>query len=579
MAGTLAWGIIGTGFIARAFAQGLQGSATGRLIAVGSRTREAADRFGQAWQVPRRHDSYQALLDDRAVEAVYVATPHILHAEWAIKAAEAGKHILCEKPIGLNQAEAMAIIEAAERHDVFLMEGYMYRCHPQTARLIALIQEGAIGEVRLIQAVFSFDAGDNLQGRLLNRALGGGGILDVGGYCASMARLISGVAGGGELAEPVSLTASGHVGAESGIDEYSAALCAFPGDIVAELICGVRLRVDSVVRIHGSHGSILVPEPWTPGRTGARATILVQRHSGETREVEVESGAGLYAIEADTVAAHLAERQAPWPAMSWADTRANMQLMDRWREALGVVYDQETPAGSTRPLHGRPLAPRAGHAMAYGRIPGVEKPASRLVLGVDNQRTFAHAAVMFDDFFERGGTCFDTAYIYLGGLSERLLGQWVRGRGVRERVVILDKGAHTPYCTPEGIRAQLTESLERLQTEYVDLYMLHRDNPAVPVDELVAVLDEQQRAGRIRAFGASNWTIERVEQANAWAAAQGRSGFVALSNNFSLARMIDPVWPGCLTASGAASRAWLTRMQMPLMPWSSQARGFFTERA
>ncbi|HWE62358.1 MAG TPA: aldo/keto reductase, partial [Chloroflexota bacterium] len=94
-----------------------------------------------------------------------------------------------------------------------------------------------------------------------------------------------------------------------------------------------------------------------------------------------------------------------------------------------------------------------------------------------------------------------------------------------------------------------------------------------------AVLDEQQRAGRIRAFGASNWTIERVEQANGWAAAHGRGGFVALSNNFSLARMIDPVWLGCLSASDAASRAWLTRMQLSLMPWSSQARGFFTERA
>jgi predicted dehydrogenase/aryl-alcohol dehydrogenase-like predicted oxidoreductase len=579
MAETVAWGIIGTGGIAGAFARGVRGSASGRLAAVGSRTQEGADRFGDAWQIPHRHASYEDLLADPDVAAVYVATPHPLHAEWAIRAAAAGKHVLCEKPIGLNHAEAMAIVEAARRHDVFLMEAFMYRCHPQTARLIALLQEGVIGEVRLIQAAFSFDANVDPAHRLLNPALGGGGILDVGGYCASMARLIAGVAAGTGIAEPTALAASGHVGTASGIDEYTAALLTFPGDVVAQLFTGVRLAVDNVVRIYGTEGSILVPDPWTPSRNGGTTTIVVQRRHEEPREIAVTVEAGLYAIEADTVAANLDRRRAVWPSMSWEDTLGNMQVLDQWRAALGVTYDRETPSGFSRPLTGRPLAPRAGHTMRYGQIPGVDKPISRLVMGVDNQRTFAHAAVMFDDFFERGGTCFDTAYIYLRGLSERLLGEWVRSRDLRERVVILDKGAHTPYCTPDGVRTQLQESLERLQTSYVDLYMLHRDNPDVPVDEFIALLDELQRAGRIRAFGASNWSIERVEAANAWAAANGRAGFVAMSNNFSLARMIDPVWAGCLTASDPDSRAWFTRTQMPLFPWSSQARGFFTERA
>jgi aryl-alcohol dehydrogenase-like predicted oxidoreductase len=217
--------------------------------------------------------------------------------------------------------------------------------------------------------------------------------------------------------------------------------------------------------------------------------------------------------------------------------------------------------------------------MKYGRVPGVDKQVSRLILGVDNQTTWPHASAMFDDFFEQGGNTFDSAYIYGRGVCERMLGHWIKNRGVREQVVILDKGAHTPYCDPESLTQQLYESLDRLQTDYVDIYMMHRDNPAIPVGEFITVLNEHKNAGRIRTFGGSNWSIERIQEANEWAKAHGMTGFSALSNNFSLARMIDPVWAGCISASDAQSRAWLQDNQMPLMPWSSQARGFFTGRA
>jgi aryl-alcohol dehydrogenase-like predicted oxidoreductase len=217
--------------------------------------------------------------------------------------------------------------------------------------------------------------------------------------------------------------------------------------------------------------------------------------------------------------------------------------------------------------------------MTYGEIAGVGKPLSRLVLGVDNQATMPHAAVMFDDFVERGGTVFDTAYTYMGGLSEQLLGRWVEDRGVRESVVILDKGGHTPYCDPESIRRHFAESLDRLRTDYVDIYMLHRDNPDIPVGEFVDVLNEQRDASRLRVWGASNWSIARIEAANDYAAANGRAGIAAVSNNFSLARMVEPPWSGCVSSGTAAWREWLTRTRTPLMPWSSQARGFFTGRA
>ncbi|QBD77510.1 oxidoreductase [Ktedonosporobacter rubrisoli] len=581
MVDKLAWGILGTGSIARVFAQGLAGSKTGKLVAVGSRSQAAAERFASQWNVAHLHSSYEALLSDSEVDAVYIALPHTLHAEWAIKAAEAGKHILCEKPIGINHAQAMAVIEAAQRHNVFLMEAYMYRCHPQTRRLVELIRSGAIGQVRVIQATFSFQTGNDLEHRLLNNRLGGGGILDVGGYCTSMASLIAGVATGQGVVAPSAFEAVGHVGEASRIDEYAIASLAFPGDIVAQLFTGVQVNGENVVSIFGSEGSMLVPNPWTPNRQSGKSAIILRRN-GETeaQEIVIDSDLGLYSYEADTVAAHIEERQAP--EMSWQDTLNNMRMLDQWRAALGAVYDLEEPDGPDQelPLHKRPLKVRPGSIMKYGRLPGIDKPISRLVMGVDNQRTWSHAAVMFDDFFERGGNCFDSAYIYGGnGHCEKLLGQWVSKRGVREQVVILDKGAHTPHCNPEALTQQHRESLERLQTDYVDLYMLHRDNPEIPAGEFIDVLNQHYRAGSMRAFGASNWSIARVIEANRWASERGLKGFVAMSNNFSLARMIEPVWAGCIAASDPESRKWLTETGMSLFPWSSQARGFFVGQA
>lgn len=575
MTDTLTWGIIGTGSIAGLFAQGVAASQTGKLVAVGSRSREAAEKFGDAWNIARRYSSYNYLLADEQVQAVYIAVPHPLHAEWAIKAARAGKHILCEKPLGLNHAEAMAVVEAARSSDVFLMEGFMYRCHPQTAKLVELIRTGVIGDVQLIQATFSFRARPDPESRLFNNELGGGGILDVGCYCTSMARLIAGAAQGKDFADPIEVSGAGIIDKSNNIDEYAIAALRFPGGIVAQLCSGVRLAGENVVRVYGSKGSLLVPAPWIP--TAGEELHLIVRVDGEERTIPVENSLGQYTLEAEMVAAHIPERQAP--VLRWDDTLGNMKTLDLWRQAIGLTYSAELPAGKTLPVDKLPLTAKNRQEMKYGQIAGVDKPVSRLVLGVDNQTTWPHASVMFDDYFERGGNCFDTAHLYADGICEQLLGQWVKNRGVREQVVILDKGAHTPFCTPAWLDKQFLISLERLQMEYVDIYMLHRDNPAVPVGEFMTVLNEHKSAGRMRAFGASNWSIERVEEANRWAAERGLSGFNAMSNNFSLARMVDPVWAGCISASDAQSREWLTRTQMPLMPWSSQARGFFTGRA
>lgn len=580
MSNQLNWGILGTGSIARQFARGVQASETGCLAAVGSRAQESANQFGQEFGIRRCHGTYEDLLADPEVQAVYISTPHPHHAEWAIKAAEAGKHILCEKPLALNYAEAMAIVEAARLHDVFLMEAFMYRCHPQTARLVELIANGAIGEVRVIDSVFSFHSRYDPQARLFNPDLGGGSILDVGCYAVSMARLLAGAACGQPFAEPLEVQGTGHLDEQTGTDMYAVANLKFPGGVLARLSTGVHVAQDSVVRVYGSEGSITVPSPWIPAREGGESRILVSRRgSDQPEEILVQSDRPLYSLEADTVARYIDDRQAPPPAMTPEDTLGNMKVLDAWRSAIGLVYPVERPEAQTKPVHGRPLTLRPDHNMKYGHIEGLDKPVSRLVIGADNQRGMPLAAVMFDDFFERGGNTFDTAYIYGGGLQERLLGQWVKNRGIREQVVILGKGAHTPFCAPEYVTKQLLESLQRLQTEYLDIYMLHRDNPDYTASAFIDVLNEHQRAGRMRIFGASNWSIQRVQEANTYASENGLMGFSAMSNNFSLARMVEPVWAGCIAASDPESREWLTETQMPLMPWSSQARGFFTGRA
>jgi aryl-alcohol dehydrogenase-like predicted oxidoreductase len=160
-------------------------------------------------------------------------------------------------------------------------------------------------------------------------------------------------------------------------------------------------------------------------------------------------------------------------------------------------------------------------------------------------------------------------------MQEKLLGRWIRNRGVRDDVVIIGKGAHTPFCNPEDLTKQLHESLERLQVDHVDMYLLHRDNPEIPVGEFVDVLNEHQQSGRIKVFGGSNWSIPRLQAANDYAAAKGLRGFGVVSNQFSLSRMICVPWEGCLTATDAESRAWFEKTQTPLLAWSSQGRGFF----
>lgn len=570
----LRWGILGTGNIASRFASQLPASATGELAAVGSRSQASADAFGDKYGIPHRHASYGELLADDTVDAVYIATPHPLHPEWAIKAAEAGKHVLCEKPLAINRSWAAAMIEAAIRHDVFLMEAYMYRCLPQTKLVAQLVRDGAIGKVHQIQASFAFQASFNAGSRIFANDLAGGGILDVGGYPVSYARLIAGAAIGAPYADPAAVTAVGQVG-ETGVDEWSVATLFFDSGMTAQVSTGVRLNDENRVRVLGSEGYLEIEDPWFGG-DGKPTHVTLHKVGEEPRDISAEP-AFIYTAEADAVAAAIESRQAP--EMSWSDTLGNLEVQDEWRKLIGQQYASERDDILIPTVTGRPLVRRTDAPMTYGEVPGLGKQVSRLVMGVDNQLTLPHAATMFDDFVERGGTTFDTAYVYGGGRGEKLLGQWVKSRGNRDDIVLIGKGAHTPYCDPESITRQLFESLERLQTDHVDLYLMHRDNESIPVGEFVDVLDSHFQAGRIKAFGGSNWTTARFDEANAYAAAQGKQPFTLLSNHLSLARAYDVPWAGCRHVSDDESQAWLRERQVALFPWSSQARGFFTGRA
>lgn len=225
--------------------------------------------------------------------------------------------------------------------------------------------------------------------------------------------------------------------------------------------------------------------------------------------------------------------------------------------------------------------------MKYGRIPGIKKAISRLVQGgiMLNSEDEAAGFALMDAVFALGCNTIDTAHVYGNGDCERVLGRWIETRGIREKLVILDKGAHhnadRKRVTPFDITADIHDSLARLRTDYIDLYLLHRDDPSAPVGPIVEILNEHKAAGRIHAFGGSNWVARRIQEANTYARERGLTPFAAGSPHFSLAEQIEAPWDDCITITGEGSmeqREWYRREQFPLFCWSSLAGGWFSGR-
>lgn len=320
----LKWGILTAGRIAGAFASGLEASKTGRLVATGARDLERASAFAQQWG-GRAFGSYQEVLDDPEVQAVYIATPHHLHAEWTIAAARAGKAILCEKPFTLDAAEAERAIAVVRECGVFFMEAFMYRCSPQTRRLVGLLESGAIGTVRAVRAEFSYGSNPDARNFRNVRAEGGGGIMDVGAYCVSFARMVAGC-------EPDRVEYAADL--SRGYDSYGAGLLAFPNGVVATIASGMHLPMRNHAVVYGDLGYVHMEEPW---KSSVGSLMTLARHGLEPEVFSLGvTTAELYAHEADAVALFLADGACPW--MSIKDTLGNMRTLDRVRASCGLVF-------------------------------------------------------------------------------------------------------------------------------------------------------------------------------------------------------------------------------------------------
>ncbi len=301
----------------------------------------------------------------------------------------------------------------------------------------------------------------------------------------------------------------------------------------------------------GLQGRIEVKDFWfASGHKGGVGKIEIFRN-GEQETIEVKEDRWLYSFEADAAgdAIRAGEQEFRSPGMSWADSINNLKVLDQWRASVGLEYGVEKAAKRTLNIAGG--AVRRGNSIPQRQIPGISKPASVVTLGFEFFPNFAAASLTLDTFYEAGGNVFDTAFVYGGGKTESIFGDWHTSRQVpREEIVVIGKGAHSPLCYPDVISKQLDQSLNRLKTDYVDIYFMHRDNTDVPVGEFVDAMDAEVKRGRIRGiFGGSNWTRERFDEAIAYAKKNGKQAPAALSNNFSLAEMLDPIWAGCVAAS------------------------------
>jgi len=344
------WGIVGPGSIAHRFADQLPHSRTGRLVAVASRSIERARAFADEYADAattgiHSYGSYADLFADAEVDAVYIATVHTEHVRNAIDAARAGKHVVCEKPLAVNQAGVFAIVDAARTAGVYLAEGYMYRFHPQTAKLVELVRDGAIGDLQHVDASFTYAAQLPAEHRLMNPALAGGGILDVGGYPVSAARLLAGAAVGELFADPVSFTGRGTVGA-TGVDEWASASLAFRSGITAHVTCGTTIDVGSRIVLYGSAGRITVADPWLPSVTDGSSIEIARVGAGVTAGLTTADAATIevpaayqYALQADALAENMAAGQSA--QMSWADSVGNARVLDQWRRAIRLRYPFE----------------------------------------------------------------------------------------------------------------------------------------------------------------------------------------------------------------------------------------------
>ncbi len=308
---TLRWGLISTAHINRKLIPPLRASKQNKLAAVASRTPAQAEAYAKEWKIAKAYGSYEALLADPEIDVIYNPLPNHLHAEWTIKAAQAGKHVLCEKPLALSVAEVDAIEAAARQAGVVVMEAFMYRHHPQTLKARELVTTGAIGQLLVIRGSFTFQIEEPKDIRL-DPAKGGGCVWDIGCYPVSYARYIAD-------AEPLEVF-GWQVTGTSGVDEVFAGQLRFPGEVLAQFHASFRLPYNTVMELIGTKGTLRVPTPFQ-----ASQDAVLQLVQGDHSEIIPTPGPDRYLLEVDNLSAAILEGQPP--RISLAHSRANVATL------------------------------------------------------------------------------------------------------------------------------------------------------------------------------------------------------------------------------------------------------------
>ena len=332
----LNWGIAGTGRISSLFADCITRTESGTVGHVLSRTHESAESFcerqgGTAWSNQRE------MLGVDGLDALYIGTPHSEHAELAIAALSVGIPVLCEKPMTCSPAGTLAVVMSAHQNGTALIEGWMYRCHPQIDRLIELISSGSIGELQTIESHFGFRADVSPEHRLRSQKLGGGPILDIGGYPLSMAMLVAGSVDGRAYASPKSIDAVGIFDRETDVEADAAAAVTFDNGLQANLRCSLIEDLGTGLRCVGSKGEIRLPQPFIPEarQDGRRSTIEIER-DGQVDTEDLEASLDCFSLEARMMSELVAsgELEPPSPMVSHECSVVIAGALESWRSCL-----------------------------------------------------------------------------------------------------------------------------------------------------------------------------------------------------------------------------------------------------
>jgi D-xylose 1-dehydrogenase (NADP+, D-xylono-1,5-lactone-forming) len=315
------WGILSTADINRKVIPGAHASEKVNLLAVASRDQGRADAYAREWEIPRAYGSYDELLADDEVEAVYISLPNTLHCEWSIRAVEAGKHVLCEKPMSRRAREVEEAFDAAERVGRILSEAFMYRHNPQAKRLRQLLDEGVIGELRVVRACFSYSLFDTENIRL-RTDVDGGSLMDVGCYCVNGSRYLAG--------EPEIVFGQQLVG-PSGTDWVFTASMRFPGEVFALFDCGTALPERDELEAIGTEGSIFLDDPWH-----ADTPVIELWREGDVERIELEQ-ADSYRLELENLSGAI--RGEAGPLLGREDAVGNARAI----EALSESAESSAP--------------------------------------------------------------------------------------------------------------------------------------------------------------------------------------------------------------------------------------------